>query len=140
LKVKYASLYEGQVEGRSDSPAHQVEHLETAIRLLAKRKINLPDTIDHLDLRTLLDTGIPIDLPENRRLIVATIRSGSSCLGEKAMVTFSPEQKNVTDLVAVFRGNKLIFPTSNLRFQLNDRLLLIVASDAVDQLRSDIAL
>ena len=140
LKVKYPSLYEGQVEGRPDSPAHQVEHLETAIRLLAKRDINLPDTIDHLDIRTLLDTGIPIDLPEDRRLIVGTIRSGSNCLGKKAVVAFSPEHKNVNDLVAVFRGNQLLFPGSNLRFQLNDRLLLIVASDSLDQLRSDITL
>jgi CIC family chloride channel protein len=135
LKVKYASLYEGQVEGRPDSPAHQIEHLETAIRLLAKRKINLPETISHLNLRTLLDTGIPIDLPENRRLIVGTIKRGSDCIGKKAEVSFSPEQKNKIDLVAVFRGNNMLFPTSKLRLQADDRLLLIVAPGAVDQLK-----
>ncbi len=39
VRLRYSTLYEGQVEGRSDSPAHQVEHLETAIRLLAKRQV-----------------------------------------------------------------------------------------------------
>jgi CIC family chloride channel protein len=134
LKVRYPSLYEGQVEGRPDSPAHQVEHLETAIQLLAKREITLPETISHLDLRTLLDTGIPIDLPDDRRLIVGIINNGSACIGKEANLSFPLERDNQIDLVAVFRGNNLLFPVPSLRLQADDRLLLIVASNALEEL------
>jgi CIC family chloride channel protein len=130
FRLRYPTMYEGQVEGRSDSPAHQVEHVETTIRLLAKRNLDIPNTISHLDLSMLLDTGIPIDLPENRRLMVATIKEGSDCIGKPVKAFFPPEQDNEIDLVAVFRGVKLLFPTHNLRLQADDRLLLITSTDA----------
>jgi len=135
VRLRYSTLYEGQVEGRSDSPAHQVEHLETAIRLLAKRQVNVPETISHLNLRMLIDAGIPIDLPENRRLLVGSIKKGSDCIGKRTEVCFPPEQDNEIDLVAVFRGMKLLFPAPNLRIQADDRLLLIASNDAWQKYR-----
>jgi chloride channel protein, CIC family len=39
---KYSSLYEAQVGGRSDSPAHIAEHVQIALRLLEQGKIVLP--------------------------------------------------------------------------------------------------
>jgi CIC family chloride channel protein len=132
-RLRYPSLYEGQVEGRPDSPAHQIEHIETAIRLLAKHKINIPETISHLDLRTILDTGIPIDLPENRRLLIGIIKKGSNYIGKQTEVCFPPEKDNEIDLVAVFRGEKLLFPGSKLRIRADDRLLLIASSETWEQ-------
>ena len=133
VRLRYPTLYEGQVEGRSNSPAHEVEHIETAIRLLAKRKVSVPENISHLNLRTVLDTGIPIDLPDNRRLLVAVIKKGSSYIGRLAEVCFPPDHDNETDLVAVFRGLKLLFPESNLRIRADDRLLLITSLEAWEQ-------
>lgn len=127
--LKYATLYEGQVEGRPDSPAHQIEHLETAIRLLARRKVSVPRGISHLSLRTLLDTGIPIDLPENRRLVVNPIPSGCAYVGKPALDCFPPAQEHELDLVAVFRGKKMLFPGPKLQIQADDRLLLIVSNE-----------
>ncbi|MFN2152926.1 MAG: chloride channel protein, partial [Anaerolineales bacterium] len=86
--LRYPTLYEGQVGGRSDSPAHQIEHLETAIRLLAKRKVDIPETISHLSLRTLIDAGIPVDLPESRRLVIGTIGNQSDFIGKSATSCF----------------------------------------------------
>jgi chloride channel protein, CIC family len=130
VSLRYPTLYEGQVVGRPDSPAHQIEQLETTIRLLAKRNINVPETINHLNLSTLLDSGIPVDLPESRRLLVGVIKKGSDCIGKRADVCFPPEQDNEVDLVAVFRGMKLLFLTHNLRVQADDRLLLIASYEA----------
>jgi CIC family chloride channel protein len=131
--LRYPSLYEGQVEGRPDSPAHIIEHLETTIRLLAKRKINVPETISHVNLSTLLDTGIPIDLPEKRRLIISVVKKGNDQIGKLAKVCFPPERDNEVDLVAVFRGTKLIFPNPELRIRADDRLLLIASPDGRDK-------
>jgi CIC family chloride channel protein len=133
VRLKYPSLYEGQVEGRPDSPAHQVEQIETAIRLLARRKFNLPENISHFDLKTLLETGIPIDLPENRRLLVGVIKKGSDCIGKKAQACFPPEKDNEVDLVAVFRGVKILFPDPQLRIRADDRLMLIVAPETWEE-------
>jgi chloride channel protein, CIC family len=128
--LRYPTLYEGQVVGRPDSPAHQIEHLETAIRLLAKRKVAVPETISHVNLRTLIDAGIPIDLPENRRLLVGTVRKGSDYIGKRAEVCFPPMDDTETDLVGIFRGVKLLFPEPRLRIRADDRLLLIVTNEA----------
>ena len=130
VSLRYPTLYEGQVVGRPDSPAHQIEHLETAIRLLARRKVNIPENISHVDLRTLIDAGIPIDLPENHRLLVGIIRKDSDFIGKQAASCFPPEQDNQIDLVGIFRGTKLLFPDSNLRIRADDRLLLITTPDA----------
>lgn len=128
--MRYPTLYEGQVAGRPDSPAHQIEQLETTIRLLAKRQINIPGTISHLNLSTLLNSGIPVDLPGGRRLLVGIIKKGSHFIGKRAEVCFPPEQRHEIELVVVFRGMKLFFPGRNLRIRADDRLLMIASSDA----------
>ena len=62
--------------------------------------------------------------------MVATIKEGSDCIGKPVKAFFPPEQDNEIDLVAVFRGVKLLFPTHNLHLQADDRLLLIASTDA----------
>jgi CIC family chloride channel protein len=130
-RLKYPTLYEGQVEGRPDSPAHQVEHLETAIQLLAKRQVRIPETISHVDLRTLLETGIPIDLPGNRRLLIKPIKKDSIYIGMCADECCPPEDEEKVDLVALFRDNRLIFPHEKTQLKAGDRLLMIVSYNAL---------
>jgi len=127
VRLKYPTLYEGQVEGRPDSPAHQVEHLETAIQLLAKRQVQIPETISHVGLRTLLETGIPIDLPGNRRLVIEPVKKGSVCAGKRALECYPPDNEENVDLVVVFRKDQIIFPHEQTRLKIGDRLLLIAS-------------
>jgi len=131
VKLKYPTLYEGQVEGRPDSPAHQVEHLETAIQLLAKRQVRIPETISHVDLRTLLETGIPIDLPGNRRLVIKPVKNDSVYIGKRAQECCPPEDEEEVDLVVVFRDNRLIFPHEKTQLKVGDRLLIIASYNAL---------
>ena len=131
VRLKYPTLYEGQVEGRPDSPAHQVEHLETAIRLLAKRQVHIPETISHVDLRALLDTGIPIDLPGNRRLIIKPIKKDSVYVGKRAQECCPQENEEEMDLVVVFRDKQIIFPHEETQLKAGDRLLLIASYNAL---------
>ena len=127
VKLKYHSLYEGQVEGRSDSPAHQVEHLETAIQLLAKRQVHIPETISHFDLRTLLETGLPLDLPGNRRLVIRPVTKDSVFAGKQALECCPSDNDEEVDLVAVFRDKQIIFPREETYLKAGDRLLLIAS-------------
>ena len=131
VKLKYPTLYEGQVEGRPDSPAHQVEHLETAIQLLAKRQVRIPESISHVDLRTLLETGIPIDLPGNRRLLIRPVKKGSVYVGKRAQECCPSENEEKVDLVVVFRDNQIIFPHDETQLKVGDRLLLIASYNAL---------
>ena len=127
---RYPTMYEGQVEGRPDSPAHQTKHLETAIRLLAKRKVALPEGTSHLSLDMLLNTGIPVDLPGNRRLLVEVVGKEDEGAVERIESRFPPGRQSECGLVAVFRGTRLLFPDPALRFQPEDRLLIIASSEA----------
>lgn len=138
--LKYPTLYEGQVEGRPDSPAHQVEQLETTIRLLARRSIHVPDTISHVSLGTLLETGIPIDLPGDRRMMIGTVKKGSKFIGKRAEVCFPPEEIAQADLVGLFRKGKLILPYEDLRIRADDRLLLITSPEDWEKKKRDFGL
>ena len=131
VRLKYSTLYEGQVEGRPDSPAHQVEHLETAIHLLAKRQVRIPETISHVDLRTLLETGIPIDLPGNRRLVIRPVTKDSVYIGRQTNECCPPENEEDVDLVAVLRDKQIIFPHEKTDLKAGDRLLLIASYNAL---------
>ena len=131
VRFKYPTLYEGQVEGRPDSPAHQVEHLETAIHLLAKRQVTIPETISHVNLRTLLETGIPIDLPGNRRLVIILVQKDSNFVGKRTRECCPEENEEKLELVVAFRENKLIFPHEETQLKVGDRLLLIASNDVL---------
>ena len=65
---KYDSLYEAQVGGRSDSPAHIGEHVQIALRLLEQGKISLPPACRSIFISQL-------SYNRGSRLIFPTVRS-----------------------------------------------------------------
>ncbi|MEJ2261838.1 MAG: chloride channel protein [Anaerolineales bacterium] len=132
-RLKYNSLYEAQVPGRPDSPAHQVEHVEAAIRLLAEREVFVPKTVSHLDLRTLLASGIPVDLPDNKRLLIGVLKPESAYVAKPIRVNFSLDDQDDLELVAVFRDGHTFLPHPEVKLQAGDRLLLITTPQAWNQ-------
>lgn len=58
--LKYNSLYEAQVLGRAQSPSRYVENVQLALKLLGTGEIPQAAKIGHLDLVSLLDSGILI--------------------------------------------------------------------------------
>jgi CIC family chloride channel protein len=127
-RLKYNSLYEAQVPGRSDSPAHQVEHLETAIQLLADRRVSVPETVSHLDLRTLLASGIPIDLPDSKRLVIGVLKPDSPCVNQLIRDCFPIREREDLDLVAIFRNGHTVLPHPHQVLRAGDRILVIASS------------
>jgi CIC family chloride channel protein len=132
-RLKYNSLYEAQVPGRPDSPAHQVEHLEAAIRLLAERRVFVPKTVSHLDLRTLLASGIPVDLPDNKRLLIGVLKPESTYVARPIRANFALDDQDELELVAVFRDGHTFLPHPEVELQAGDRLLLITTPQAWNQ-------
>jgi CIC family chloride channel protein len=132
-RLKYNSLYEAQVPGRPDSPAHQVEHVEAAIRLLAEREVFVPKTVSHLDLRTLLASGIPVDLPDNKRLLIGVLKAESAYVAQPIRANFSLDDQDDLELVAVFRDGHTFLPHPEVELQSGDRLLLITTPQAWNQ-------
>jgi CIC family chloride channel protein len=78
---KYPSLYEAQLPDRSDSPAHQAEHIRTAMRLLDHGNIAWPDQVTHLHLVSLLQSGLALDLPDGSTLTATTLTPDSPQTG-----------------------------------------------------------
>lgn len=132
--LKYKSLYEAQVPGRADSPAHRAEHLQTALRLLRERSTSIPATVGHLDLEALLASGVPVDLPDGKQVVIAGLDSTSPYIGRSIQADSLPVDPDEAEIVAVLRqGHTLLFH-SNIKLQKEDQLLAITSRQARDRL------
>lgn len=132
--LKYKSLYEQQVPVRADSPAHYVEQLECAINLLETCQICVPPTCSHLDLRALLASGIPVDLPDGKRLALGALKPKSPYVGRSIQESFPVNGQGGLVVVAVFRQGQTLLPHSDLILQGEDQLLVFSLPEGWSQL------
>lgn len=126
-RFKYISLYEAQVPGRPDSPAHQVEQVEAAIRLLADENVSVPKTVGRLDLRTLLASGIPVDLPDNKNMLIGVLKQDSPFANQSIGTTPLHVDHNGIEIVAIFRDGHTLLPRPEVVLEPGDKLLLITS-------------
>jgi CIC family chloride channel protein len=122
---RYRTLYEAQVPGRADSPAHHVEQLECAVHLLDTSRVCMPPTCTHLDLRALIASGIPVDLPDGKRLVIGMLKQKSSYVGKRVQQVFPPRKRERLEVVAVFRQGHTLLPHAGLLFQPDDRMMAV---------------
>jgi CIC family chloride channel protein len=125
--LKYRSLYEAQVPIRTDSPAHYLEHLEAVLRLLSEQYFSVPSTVTHLDLRLLLASGVPVDLPGEKQMIIGILRTDSSYVGKPIREYFSLNKRDEVEIVTVFRKGNTLLPHDSLVLKAGDRLLAITS-------------
>jgi CIC family chloride channel protein len=123
---KYRTLYEAQVSSPAYSPAHHVEHLQTAFRLLREHRAAELKKVGHLDLRMLLESGVPIDLPDRKQLSIATLAADSPLVGEA--IGFDVLEEGV-ELVAVLRQDYTLLPGGGVRLRAGDELLIIASPE-----------
>jgi len=136
---KYGSLYEAQVAGRTDSPAHRAESVRTALRLLDEGKITLPPQVNHLHLAALLQSGLALDLPDGSQLTVGALRPESPWVGKQ--IQFRPLGGPMADskIMAVLRGKSVMLPRPNTVLQPGDRLLLVAPPQAQSEVAQHLA-
>ncbi len=134
--VKYRSLYEAQVADRADSPAHQAEQIQIAIRLLDHGGVAWPAQVTHLHLASLLQEGIELDLPDGAQLIAGVLKPESSWTGKQVKQRPSDEAVDHSTLLAILRGTSIVLTRPETILQAGDRLLLIAEPDAIEPLKN----
>jgi CIC family chloride channel protein len=133
---RYGSLYEAQVPRPADSPAHRMEHLKTALKMLEERRSIDPGSIGHVKLVTLLETGIPIDLPDGMQLLIGTLSPGSPCAGHPLKRACFVREGVDWEIVAIFRDQHLILPHPNTVLEAEDQLLALIPPECKEELQS----
>ena len=132
---KYGSLYEAQVAGRADSPAHRAENIRIALRLLDEGKVSLPPQMNHLHLAALLQSGLSLDLPDGSQLTVGALRPDSPWVGKQIQSRTLAGPIADTKLVAVLRGKSVMMARPETVLQPGDRLLLVAPPQAQEALK-----
>ena len=128
--LKYRSLYEAQVPGRAQSPARYVENVELALEILGTQQIPNVAKIGHLDLVTLLDSGLPIKMPGRKELSVGVLRPESSFVGKTVQACYEAAAGTALEIIAILRNGEVVLPREDKQLQENDRLLIIGSSKA----------
>lgn len=131
---RYQGLYEAQVAGRADSPAHHSEHLKIALRILKERQVLEPAEVGEVDLLSLLRSGIPIELPGGRRLVIRVVRPDSPwrsrTLGDGGTLDED------TRIFAIIRGEHMLVPRPDTTLEAGDRVILLTTAAGLEQIRS----
>lgn len=137
--LKYGSLYEGQVAGRADSPAHREEIVQIAIRLLERGNINLPPQVTHLHLAALLRSGLALDLQDGSQLVVGALRPDSPWVGKTIQSRVLTGPLAESKIMAVLRGKSVMLARPETVLQPGDRLLLMAPPEAQTELAKHLA-
>lgn len=132
--LKYKSLYEAQVPGRADSPAHRREHMASALRLLGERPGSLPPVVGDAKLQGLLASGIPVTLPDGRQLLMGVIRPESPLVGMKISGSLPPDLDGEVKILAAFREGRTYLPYSNFALEGGDQMLVVAPSGARERM------
>ncbi len=136
LHLKYTSLYEAQVPRPADSPAHRMEHLRTALRMLEERGSVDASKIGHLHLMRLLEAGVPIDLAGGKQLVIGTLSPKSPWAGVPVQECRLEDEAPGTEIVGIFRDEHLILPHPNSVLEAEDQLLILTSSALRERLSS----
>jgi CIC family chloride channel protein len=129
--LKYRTLYEAQVATPAYSPAHHAEHLRNAFRLLREHRTPALSQVGHLDLRMLLESGVPVDLPDRTQLTIATLKADSPLVDQAIEADqLGPE----AELAAVLRQGYTLLPGSGARLRGGDQLLVLATPEVRDRL------
>jgi hypothetical protein len=138
--LRYRSLYETQVKSRADSPAHHSHHLEIALRILREQKPQDMRSVGEFDLVSVLRSGIPVELTEDRRLVIGVLRPDSPYVGTTVAASGRQLGGGDANLVAILRGEHVIMPNATTELQAGDTLMVVVSLSAAEHLNRDLAL
>ena len=126
-RLKYQSLYEGQVPRQKDSPAHYLERIHTALSLLGKRNLHLNENLGHLDLLRLMRSHVRFDLPGKKELSMRLVPPESPLVGKALGWLYRELRQYEFEVVAIMRREHVLLPHPDSLLETNDRLILITS-------------
>ena len=136
---KYGSLYEAQVAGRYDSPAHRAENVRLSVRLLDEEKVSLLPEVSHLHLAALLQSGLAVVLSNGYQLVAGALRPESPWVGKQIQARVLNGPIADAKLLAVLRGNSVLVARPEMFLLPGDRLLLIAPPEAQAEIARHLA-
>jgi chloride channel protein, CIC family len=139
FKLKYRSLYEGQVPTVQDSPAHYREEIQNGLQLLSSRQVPFEQKLKHIDLMELLRSRIRFDLPGGRMLTMGVVKEGGPLAGKTIDTLYSRLEPFDFEVVAVARREHCLLPQSDTLLEPNDRLIVLTSPEARQPLQEYIA-
>jgi chloride channel protein, CIC family len=129
-KLKYRSLYEAQVANRANSPAHYMEHIQLAMRLLGKRDLHLTNAVGHLDLLRLMRSRIRFDLPGEKELDLELVADASPLVGKTISWLYRELREYEFEIVAILRREEVLLPHLDTVVEAQDQLMFITSTQA----------
>jgi chloride channel protein, CIC family len=139
-RLKYRSLYEGQVPKVEDSPAHYLEEIQTGLHLLTSRQVPFDHKVKHVDFLELLRSRIRFDLPGGRALTMGVVERGSPLDGQTIETLYDKLEPYDFEVVAVTRREHVLLPHLETLLEPDDRLIMITSPASRKPLQECIAL
>lgn len=125
-RLTYKSLYEGQVRGRADSPAHHAEHIKIAIGLLRNGQVPCSIAGEQLNLLDLLEQGIEFDLGDGQRLDIIQLSGEDPFVGDSFQSVCKPNKMGNKKNVAMIRKREIYLPDADEVLEEGDKILSLV--------------
>lgn len=122
---KYYSLYEAQVKNRNLSPAHRMEHLKRAVKILSERRTFDPKVIGELDLSSLLESSIPVEIGDDKVMFMINIFPENECIGKNINDAGICASQDECEIIALMRDEEMFIPDPDLVFLPEDQILII---------------
>lgn len=128
--LKYSSLYEGQVPTRADSPAHYLENIDVALRLLSSGNIQSADKFGNVDLLRLMRSGARFVFPGKKEFYTGVLKEDSPIVGGTIGTLYDERPQHDFEVIAIVRGEQVLLVRRKTVLEAGDRLILIASPDA----------
>ncbi len=125
LNLKYISLYEAQVKSKWLSPAHRIEQLKHAGMLLSERRTFDPEILGKLDLSSVLESRVPIEISNGKILFLVNVFPGNEYIGKELNDIRICNQYDECEIVAVLRDEEMLVPQLSFTIQPEDQILIL---------------
>ncbi len=132
LNLKYTSLYEAQVLNKSHSPVHQIETLKNILLCNINYLSLNTKSINDEKILNLLESGIPIELPNGKTLFFGTLVRNIDTTRKNGELFYKGAR-----IIYIFRNGRWKHPNEIDKLITNDEVLLCGSQDIIDNIQDD---
>jgi Trk K+ transport system NAD-binding subunit len=93
-----------------------------------------PVDVGQVDLLSLLRSGIPIELPGGRRLVIGVVRADSPWRARAVAAGGALDEE--TRIFAIIRGEHMLVPRPDTTLEAGDRLILVTTAGSLEGLKA----
>ncbi|WP_198018163.1 chloride channel protein [Hippea jasoniae] len=132
LNIKYSSLYEAQVPDKGFSPVHQINTLRNILLCHTPILSMKPEIADDKKILNLLESGIPIEIEDNKALFFGTVKN-----------TLKLEKINTrsfyktAEILYIFRNGKWLHPTQIVKLKKGDEALIYGDTKTINEIKDN---